>query len=132
MVECPFLPLPEGMSIDHVLQSESQITVVVISTSASARCPGCGCFSEHIHSRDPRTVKDLHRAGRRVVLRLCVHKFFCLTLTCRRKVEAPRLPTLVQSWARVTNRRLQALQALGLAASALRERAPGSPARNDG
>jgi hypothetical protein len=33
MEESAFLPLPEGMSIDHVHQSESQLTVVVISTS---------------------------------------------------------------------------------------------------
>jgi transposase len=118
MEECPFLPLPEGMSIDQVQQSESQLTVIVISTSGSAPCPGCGCFSEQIHSRYQRTVKDLPCAGRRVVLRLCVRKFFCLTLTCQRKVFAERLPTLVQPWARVTNRLLAALKALGLAASA--------------
>ncbi len=52
------------------------------------------------------------------MLRLCVRKFFCLTLTCQRKVEAPRLPTLVQPWARVTNRLVEALKAIGLAASA--------------
>src|SRR5579864_3152629 len=86
MEESAFLPLPEGMSIDHVHQSESQLTVVVISTSASAPCPGCGSFSEHVHSRYQRTVKDLPCGGRCVVLRLCVRKFFCLTLTCQRKV----------------------------------------------
>lgn len=118
MEESAFLPLPQGMSIEQVHQSESQLTVVVISTSASAPCPGCGCFSEHVHSRYQRTVKDLPCAGRRLVLRLCVRKFFCLTLTCQRKVFAERLPTLVQPWARVTNRLLEALKALGLAASA--------------
>ncbi len=86
MEESAFLPLPEGMSIDHVHQSESQLTVIVISTSASAPCPGCGNFSEHVHSRYQRTVKDLPCGGRCVVLRLCVRKFFCLTLTCPRKV----------------------------------------------
>ena len=86
MEDCAFLPLPEGMSIDQVQQSESQLTVIVISTSDSAPCPGCGCFSDHAHSRYQRTVKDLPCAGRRVVLRLSVRKFFCLTLTCQRKV----------------------------------------------
>lgn len=118
MEESAFLPLPEGMSIDQVHQSESQLTVVVISTSPSAPCPGCGSSSEHIHSRYQRTIKDLPCAGRCVVLRLCVRKFFCLTLTCQRKVFAERLPTLVQPWARVTNRLVEALKALGLAASA--------------
>ena len=86
MEESAFLPLPEGMSIDHVQQSDSQLTLVVSSTSASAPCPGCGRFSEHVHSRYQRTVKDLPCGGRCVLLRLCVRKFFCLTFTCQGKV----------------------------------------------
>lgn len=86
MEESAFLPLPEGMSIDQVHQRESQLTIVVISTSASAPCPGCGCFSEQVHSQSQRTVKALPCGGRCVVLRLCVRKFFCLTLSCQRKV----------------------------------------------
>jgi hypothetical protein len=38
--------------------------------------------------------------------------------TCHRKVFAERLPDLVQPWARVSNRLLEELKALGLAASA--------------
>jgi transposase len=53
-----------------------------------------------------------------VVLRLSVRKFFCRTATCPRKVFAERLPDLVQPWARVSNRLLEELKAIGLAASA--------------
>ena len=91
----PFLPLPEGMLIDQVHQTESQLTVIVISTRAEAACPGCGCPSEHIHSQYQRTVNDVPCGGRRVVLRLCVRKFFCLTASCPRKVFVERLPDLV-------------------------------------
>jgi transposase len=52
------------------------------------------------------------------VLRLCVRKFFCLSLCCPRKVFAERLPDLVQPWARCSNRLLEALKAIGLSASA--------------
>src|SRR5437870_2710886 len=118
MEESAFLPLPEGMLIEQVHQADSQLTVVVISTKASACCPGCDCPSEHVHSQYRRTVNDVPCAGRNVVLRLCVRKFFCLTPTCQRKVFAERLPDLVQPWARVSNRLLEELKALGLAASA--------------
>jgi len=64
------------------------------------------------------TVHDVPCGGRRIVLRLSVRKFFCRVPTCHRKVFAERLPDLVQPWARVTNRRLQELKAIGLAASA--------------
>ncbi len=114
----PFLPLPEGMIIDQVQMTEAQLTVIVISTQPSAPCPGCGCPSEHVHSQYQRTVNDVPCAGRNVVLRLCVRKFFCLQLCCPRKVFAERLPELVRPWARVSNRLLEELKAVGLAASA--------------
>ena len=114
----PFLPLPEGMVIDQIQMTEAQLTVTVISTQPSAPCPGCGCPSEHVHSHYRRTVNDVPCGGRNVVLRLNVRKFFCRTATCPRKVFAERLPELVQPWARVSNRLLEELKALGLAASA--------------
>src|SRR6266849_931520 len=114
----PFLPLPEGMLIDRVEQADSQLTVTVISTRAQAACPGCGCSSEHVHSQYQRTVNDVPCGGRTVVLRPGVRKFFCWTATCPRKVFAERLPDLVQPWARVSNRLLEELKAIGLAASA--------------
>src|SRR6266852_4054613 len=114
----PFLPLPEGMLIDRGEQTDSQLTVTVISTRAEATCPGCGCPSDHVHSQYQRTVNDVPCGGRKVVLRLSVRKFFCLQLCCPRKVFAERLPDLVQPWARVSNRLLEELKAMGLAASA--------------
>jgi len=47
-----------------------------------------------------------------------VRKFSCWTATCPRKVFAERLPDLVQPWARISNRLLEELKAIGLAASA--------------
>jgi transposase len=118
MERSPFLPLPEGMVLGQVEIAEAQLTVEVISTQPFARCPGCGSPSDHVHCQYQRTVHDVPCGGRRVVLRLSVRKFFCRMPTCHRKVFAERLPDLVQPWARVSNRLLEALKALGLAASA--------------
>ena len=52
------------------------------------------------------------------MLRLNVRKFVCRTGTCQRKVFAERLPDLVQPWARISNRLLEELKAIGLSASA--------------
>jgi|SRR5450755_58141 transposase len=114
----PFLPLPEGMVIDQVQITKSQLTVMVISTQPEAACPGCGSLSEHVHSQYQRTVNDVPCGGKSVVLRLSVRKFFCLSLCCPRKVFAERLPDLAQPWARVSNRLLEELKAIGLSASA--------------
>src|SRR3989442_610011 len=118
MERSPFLPLPEGMVIGQVEIAEAQLTVEVISTQPFARCPSCGSPSDHVRCQYQRTVHDVPCGGRRVVLRLCVRKFFCRVPTCHRKVFAERLPDLVQPWARVSNRLLEELKALGLSASA--------------
>jgi transposase len=118
METSPFLPLPEGMGIGQVEITQTQLTVEVISTQPSARCPGCANLSESVHCHYQRTVHDVPCGGRKVVLRLCVRKFFCRNATCPRKVFTERLPDLVQPWARVSNRLLEELKAIGLAASA--------------
>ena len=118
MEKSPFLPLPEGMVIDQVEPTEAGLRVRVRSTRPTAPCPGCGNLSDHVHSQYQRTVKDVPCAGGSVVLRLCVRKFFCRVPTCQRKVFAERLPDLVQPWARVSNRLLSEVKALGLSASA--------------
>jgi transposase len=53
--------------------------------------------------------------GRRVTLALTVRKFVCGTQECPRKIFTERLPALVQSYARMTNRLSETLQTLGFA-----------------
>ena len=113
-----FLPLPEGLLIEQVEQMDTRLIVTVISTKPLAACPGCGCHSEQVHSQYQRTVKDVPSGGQEVVLRLCVRKFFCLSLCCPRKVFAERLPDLVRVYARISNRLFEQLKAIGLSASA--------------
>ncbi len=118
MERSPFLPLPDGMIIGQVEITAAQLTVEVISTQPCVPCPECGSLSDSVHCRYQRTVHDVPCGGRSVVLRLGVRKFFCRVSTCPRKVFAERLAQLVQPWARVSNRLLSELQALGLSASA--------------
>jgi transposase len=118
MERSPFLPLPEGMVLGQIELTETQLTVEVIATQPSACCPVCGNSSDSVHCQYQRMVHDVPCGGRKVVLRLKVRKFFCRTATCPRKVFAERLPELVRPWARVSNRLLEELKAIGLAASA--------------
>ena len=104
--------------IDQIQATGGQLVVEVISTQSSATCPKCGCISEQIHSHYQRTVQDAPCAGQRVVLRLAVRKFFCRQPSCQRKIFTERLPDLVRPWARVSNRLLSEVKAIGLSASA--------------
>jgi transposase len=111
-------PLPEGLLIEDLSVTDVLLIVQVFSTSPLRCCPDCGQPSSRVHSRYVRTVSDLPCAGRQVVLKLTVRKFLCRTPACPRKMFTERLPDLVQSYARITNRLREALVALGLATSA--------------
>jgi transposase len=112
------LALPEGLRISDLTVADTLVIIQVFSTHPLACCPDCGHLSSRVHSRYVRTVGDLPCAGRQIVLKLTVRKFLCPAPDCPRTMFTERLPDLVQSYARVTNRLREALVALGLATSA--------------
>src|SRR5256714_12710526 len=113
-----FLPLPYGICISSAHATATILVVHVACQRSCAVCPLCQQTSERVHGNYVRTVADLPCAGRRVILRLSVRKCVCATPACPRQIFTERLPDLVQSYARMTNRLREALVALGLATSA--------------
>jgi len=109
------LLLPESITIEAVYPTKTQLTVQIACVLESATCPLCQHSSERIHSSYGRRVADVPCGGRRVILALTVRKFVCHTLTCPQKLFTERLPDLVQSYARMTNRLCEYLQTLGFA-----------------
>src|SRR5207249_2559244 len=107
--------LPDHIAVEAVYPTKRRLTIQVSCTLKSASCPLCQQSSERIHARYGRTVADVPCGGRLVTLALTVRKFVCSTKTCPRRIFTERLPDLVQSYARMTNRLSQALQALGFA-----------------
>jgi transposase len=114
----PFLPFPDGLVIASLAATETQLVVHVACTFPTACCPLCHLPSDRIHGHYGRTVADLPCAGRRVLLALSVRKFVCRTPSCAQQIFTERIPDLVQSYARLTNRLRDTLIALGLATSA--------------
>src|SRR5947209_17689970 len=113
-----FLSLPDGIFVSSVRATTTELVVRIACQRSCAACPLCQQISERVHGTYGRTVADLPCAGRHVVLALSVRKFVCRTPTCPRQIFTERLPDLVQSYARMTNRLRDALIALGLATSA--------------
>ncbi len=107
--------LPDTIAVEAVYPTKSRLTLQISCTLQSASCPLCQQLSERIHGKYGRTVADVPCGGRRVTLALTVRKFVCGTPECPRKIITLRLPTLVQSYARMTNRLSEALQCLGFA-----------------
>lgn len=110
------LCLPENIVVASVAPTAINLIVQVVCQDRTSACPLCQQLSERIHSRYPRTVADVPCGGRRVLLHLSIRKFVCAMPTCSRKVFTERLPELVQSYARMTNRLKSALQSIGLVA----------------
>jgi transposase len=81
---------------------EPQITLLISSTQAAARCPGCHAPARHVHRHDTRTRADLPWSGYGITWRLRVHKFFCRHPPCPRHIFTERLPGLAAPWARRT------------------------------
>jgi DNA-binding NarL/FixJ family response regulator len=109
------LLLPDNIAIEAVYPTKTHLTVQVVCTLKSAACPLCQHSSERIHASYGRTVADVPCGGRRVTLALTVRKFVCRTPDCPRRIFTERLPALVQSYARMTNRLSETFQTLGFA-----------------
>jgi transposase len=109
--------LPENMAITSVHPTALTLTIDLVCFDPAACCPLCHQFSERVHSKYQRTVADVSCGGRRVLLRLTVRKYICHTGDCLRSVFTERLPELVQSYARLTNRLREWIEAIGSAAS---------------
>jgi len=107
--------LPENIAVEAVYPTKSRLTLQISCTLKSASCPLCQQSSERIHGKYGRTVADVPCAGRLVTLALTVRKFVCSTKACPRRIFTERLPDLVQSYARMTNRLSEVLQTLGFA-----------------
>lgn len=102
----------DAWSVD---EPQAHITLLVSSTQAKARCPGCNAPAQHVHSRYTRTLADLPWSGYGITWRLRVRKFFCRHPTCPCHIFTERLPGLAAPWARRTLRVTARLLALGLA-----------------
>ncbi|BCL83551.1 transposase [Ktedonobacteria bacterium brp13] len=109
--------LPENMAITSVHPTALTLTIDLACSDPTACCPLCHQPSERVHSRYSRKVADVPCGGRRVLLLLTVRKYICHTGDCPRSIFTERLPELVQSYARMTNRLRQWIEAIGRATS---------------
>ena len=100
--------------MDSIEVQEQTVVVHLHATSPTAACPQCGTAGSRIHSRYERTIADVAFAGRSLVLKLLVRKWICSEASCSRQIFAERFPELVLRYARMTNRLVETLQAVGV------------------
>src|SRR5215212_323255 len=109
------LPLGHGLQLRDVSIGQDQLVATLEATAFRGTCPGCGTWSEAVHSHYQRTITDLPWGQQTVRLHLRVRKFYCRQPACTRRVFTERLPHLVAPYARRTSRLESVLRILAFA-----------------
>jgi transposase len=107
----------DGLSIDDVRSDDTGGGVIIDAAVASTGgvCPRCGTGSVRVHSRYRRWLADAAVAGRAVMLRLRVRRFFCDNTGCAARTFVEQVAGLTVKWARRTSLAARVLCAIGLA-----------------
>jgi transposase len=97
---------------------DQMVIVHLHASSPTAACPQCGTTGSRVHSRYQRTIADVALGGRCLVLKLLVRKWLCPDASCPQRLFAERFPGVVQRYARMTDRLIETLQAVGVTTNA--------------
>ena len=69
--------IPLRLDTWHINDAHAQITLLIASTQAAPRCPGCDVPARRVHSHYTRTLADLPWSGYAITWQLRVRKLFC-------------------------------------------------------
>ncbi|MEV1113634.1 ISL3 family transposase [Actinosynnema sp. NPDC049800] len=103
------------MVVERVERTSAGVRVWACTTVKAAACPSCGVRSSRVHSRYDRKLDDTPVAGRPVMLRLRVRRFFCDDQGCAVGTFAEQVDGLTVGHARRTLLSRTALERIGLA-----------------
>ncbi|MFI8829352.1 ISL3 family transposase [Streptomyces sp. NPDC053431] len=108
-------PSVSGIAIRAVDTEGEAVRVEACCTPSGALCPGCGGWTERVHSSYLRFPSDLPSGGRRLVLSLRVRRFTCTDTSCPRRTFAEQVPGLTRRHGQSTERLRSAMGTIGLA-----------------
>jgi transposase len=109
------LPHLDGVAVERVVRRGARVVIEARPVSDAACCPGCGEHAERVHSRYVRRIDDAAIAGRPVVIKLRVRRFFCANPGCGRRTFAEQVDGLTAAHSRRTPLLRTMLEAIGLA-----------------
>ncbi|MFE7474878.1 transposase family protein [Streptomyces sp. NPDC057575] len=105
----------DEVDVEAVTAAFDTAEVVARGRAAGAACPNCGRFSDRVHDRYQRRLKDLPLVDQGFVIRLTVRRFICGSADCQRRTFADPFSRLAAPHARFTTRFNHALERVGLA-----------------
>ncbi|MFF4498268.1 ISL3 family transposase [Streptomyces sp. NPDC001546] len=105
----------DDVEVEAVAAAFGTVEVVARGRAAAVACPDCGRFSERVHDRYQRRLRDLPLADQGFVIRLTVRRFICGSANCPRRTFAEPFSRLTVPHARFTTRLNRTLERVGLA-----------------
>ncbi|WP_244167320.1 ISL3 family transposase [Streptomyces mutomycini] len=105
----------DEVDVEAVTAAFGTVEVVARGRTAGAACPDCGRFSDRVHDRYQRRLRDLPLADQGSVIRLTVRRFICGFADCPRRTFAEPFSRLTVPHARFTTRLNHTLGQVGLA-----------------
>ncbi|GHI40061.1 transposase family protein [Streptomyces violascens] len=105
----------DDVDIEAVTAVFGTVEVAARGRAAGSACPDCGRFSDRVHDRYQRRLKDLPLAEQGFVILLTVRRFICGSEDCPRRTFAEPFSQLAAPHARFTMRPNHALERVGLA-----------------
>ncbi|WBO69003.1 ISL3 family transposase [Streptomyces camelliae] len=105
----------DDVDVEAVTAAFGTVEVVANGRAAGAACPACGRFSDRVHGRYLRRLRDLPLADQGFLIRLRVRRFICGSVDCPRRTFAEPFSRLAAPHARFTTRLNHVLERVGLA-----------------
>ncbi|WP_406187255.1 ISL3 family transposase [Streptomyces sp. NBC_01006] len=105
----------DDVDVEAVTAAFGTVEVAARGRAAGSARPDCGHFSDRVHDRYQRRLKDLPFAEQGFVIRLTVRRFICGSVDCPRRTFAEPFSQLAAPHARFTTRLNHALERVGLA-----------------
>ncbi|MEV8328958.1 ISL3 family transposase [Kitasatospora sp. NPDC056731] len=88
--------------VELVRSAGRSVRVHARGRTLGASCPGCGAWSERVHSGYERRVTDTAVSGQELVLHLRVRRFFCDSSGCGKRTFAEQITGLTFRYGRCT------------------------------
>ncbi|MFG2425282.1 ISL3 family transposase [Streptomyces sp. NPDC048448] len=105
----------DDVDVEAVTAALGTVEVAARGRAAGSACPDCGRFSDRVHDRYLRRLKDLPLAEQGFVIRLTVRRFICGSVDCPRRTIAEPFSQLAAPHVRFTTRLNHAPERVGLA-----------------
>lgn len=103
------------MAVNRVEQTVFGVQVWASTKASQTTCPACHRPAARVHGRYVRRLADTAMAGRRLVIRLRVRRFFCDEQDCKTRTFVERVPGLTCRYARRSPLLRATLEGIGLA-----------------